>query len=231
MKRQSPSFAICFLGMAFHNNSWVIMAHSSLRKNSVNLWKQTESSTRLQTTTHIKFDLLENRSQVNRVLKKSDCVCPREPLNTRQIRTKNTFTYSESIKFHVPIVKEKRNGLTFTERSVKICRFHRHIENNATTMQRNRSAHTAWVWCKRSNLLINVFLLGTKLLLVCSNPLCLFARFRLVHAIHEAEMLASSWRIPFERDFQDPTVIFPKNKTINHVGIVCFLVSQTLIQT
>ena len=34
--------------------------------------------------------------------------------------------------------------------------------------------------------------LGAKLLLVCYNPLNLFARYRLVHAGHEAEMLASS---------------------------------------
>ena len=44
------------------------------------------------------------------------------------------------------MVKGKRNGLTFTECSVKICRFlcfQRHFENEATTMQRNQSAHTA----------------------------------------------------------------------------------------
>ena len=29
-------------------------------------------------------------------------------------------THSESIKVHVSMVKEKRNGLTFTKRSVKI---------------------------------------------------------------------------------------------------------------
>ena len=40
------------------------------------------------------------------------------------------------------------NGLTVTECSVKICRFlllSPHTENGATTMQRNRSAHTACV--------------------------------------------------------------------------------------
>ena len=45
------------------------------------------------------------------------------------------------------MVKGKKNGLTFTEYSVKICRFlllYRHIENEAATMRRNRSAHTAW---------------------------------------------------------------------------------------
>ena len=44
------------------------------------------------------------------------------------------------------MVKGKRNGLTSTECSVKpadFYRFHHHIENGATTMQRNRSAHTA----------------------------------------------------------------------------------------
>ena len=46
------------------------------------------------------------------------------------------------------MVKGKRNGLTFTECSVKIYRIlllSPHIENEATTMQRNRSAHTAWM--------------------------------------------------------------------------------------
>ena len=45
------------------------------------------------------------------------------------------------------MVKGKRNDLTSTECSVKSAvfyRFHRHIENGATTMQRNRSAHNAW---------------------------------------------------------------------------------------
>ena len=44
------------------------------------------------------------------------------------------------------MVKGKRNDLTSTECSVKSAdfyRFHRHIENGATTMQRNRSTHTA----------------------------------------------------------------------------------------
>ena len=64
-------------------------------------------------------------------------------------------THSESIKVHVSMVKEKRNGLTFTERSVKICRFRilplsPPYLNNATKLQRNRSAHTAWVRSKRS---------------------------------------------------------------------------------
>ena len=45
------------------------------------------------------------------------------PLNTRQVRTKNTSSHSKSIKFNVPMVKEKRNDLTSTECSVKICRF------------------------------------------------------------------------------------------------------------
>ena len=42
------------------------------------------------------------------------------------------------------MVKGKRNDLTSTECSVKsvdFYRFHRHIENGATTMQRNRSTH------------------------------------------------------------------------------------------
>ena len=46
------------------------------------------------------------------------------------------------------MVKGKRNGLTFTECSVKIYRIlllSPHIENEATTMQRNRSVHTAWM--------------------------------------------------------------------------------------
>ena len=41
------------------------------------------------------------------------------------------------------MVKGKRSGLTFTECSVKMRRIlslHHHIENEATTMQRNRSA-------------------------------------------------------------------------------------------
>ena len=41
------------------------------------------------------------------------------------------------------MVKGKRSGLTFTEYSVKMRRilsFYRRIENEATTMQRNRSA-------------------------------------------------------------------------------------------
>ena len=45
------------------------------------------------------------------------------------------------------MVKGKRYGLTSTECSVKSAdfyRFHRHIENGATTMQRNRSAHATW---------------------------------------------------------------------------------------
>ena len=37
--------------------------------------------------------------------------------------TKNTFTHSEQIKVHLPTVKGKQNGLTFTECSVKVCRF------------------------------------------------------------------------------------------------------------
>ena len=45
MKRQLQSFAICLLGIAFHSNSWVVTAHSSPRKSSVNLWKQMASST------------------------------------------------------------------------------------------------------------------------------------------------------------------------------------------
>ena len=64
-------------------------------------------------------------------------------LKLRDMRTENTFkinqitfTYGE---------RKKRNGLTFTECSVKICRlfpFHRHkVENNETTMQRNQSVH------------------------------------------------------------------------------------------
>ena len=53
------------------------------------------------------------------------------------------FTYGE----------RKKERPTFTEFSGKICRFKltwdRHIKNNeATTMQRNRSAHTAWVWLR-----------------------------------------------------------------------------------
>ena len=36
---------------------------------------------------------------------------------------KNTCTHSEKIKVHLPMVKGKRNGLTFTECSVKVCRF------------------------------------------------------------------------------------------------------------
>ena len=55
---------------------------------------------------------------------------------------------------------------------------------------------------------------GAKLLRDGHNPVSLFPRFRLVHADHLAEMLAESWRIPFERDFQDSTVIFLKNLTI-----------------
>ena len=42
------------------------------------------------------------------------------------------------------MVKGKRNGLTFTECSVKsaeFCYFHRHIENEATTMQRESLHH------------------------------------------------------------------------------------------
>ena len=35
---------------------------------------------------------------------------------------KNTFKHSEWIKLHLPMVKGKRNGLTSTECSVKICR-------------------------------------------------------------------------------------------------------------
>ena len=54
------------------------------------------------------------------------------------MRAKNTSTQSESIKFHVRMVKGKRNGLTFTEYSVKICRFLGYIDNHAITMQRNR---------------------------------------------------------------------------------------------
>ena len=30
-------------------------------------------------------------------------------------------------------------------KSAEFCCFHRHIENEATTMQRNGSAHTAWM--------------------------------------------------------------------------------------
>ena len=61
-------------------------------------------------------------------------------LENHRIRDK----YEQKIlfKLHLSIVKGKRNGLTFTECSVKIRRFHRHIENEATTMQRNRSARS-----------------------------------------------------------------------------------------
>ena len=61
-------------------------------------------------------------------------------LENHRIRDK----YEQKIlfKLHLSMVKGKRNGLTFTECSVKIRRFHRHIENEATTMQRNRSAHS-----------------------------------------------------------------------------------------
>ena len=55
---------------------------------------------------------------------------------------------------------------------------------------------------------------GAKLLWDGYNPVSLFPRFRLVHADHSAEMLSESWRIPFERDFQDCTFIFLKNVTI-----------------
>ena len=44
------------------------------------------------------------------------------------------------------MVKGKRNGLTFTKCSVKICRFlplSTDIENEATTVQRNRCVHTS----------------------------------------------------------------------------------------
>lgn len=47
------------------------------------------------------------------------------------------------------MVKGKRNTSTFLgnvqSKSAGFCHFHRHIENNATIMQRNRSAHTAWL--------------------------------------------------------------------------------------
>ena len=48
--------------------------------------------------------------------------------------------------------KEKGTALfllNVQSKSADFCCFHRHIENEATTMQRNRSAHTAWaalVW-------------------------------------------------------------------------------------
>ena len=161
-----------------------------------NLWKASNYDAR---------QIWSSRKPVSSyLLKNSDCVCPREPSNTRQTRKRNTSTHSESIKVYVPMVKGKKNGLTFPERSVKICRFlalSPPCWKSTTTMQCNRSAHTAWVWCKRSILLINVFLLGAKLLSDCCNPLSIFARFRLVHAGREAEMLTSSWWVLFERDF------------------------------
>ena len=52
------------------------------------------------------------------------------------------------------MVREKRNVLAFTECSVKsanFCCFHHLIENEATAMQRNRSAHTAWMKMNQSD--------------------------------------------------------------------------------
>ena len=69
-------------------------------------------------------------------------------LRTIEYATKTYRKYFYSFKVNLPMVKRKRKGLNFTECSVNVCRFlqlHRHIENEAATMQSNRSAHTAWM--------------------------------------------------------------------------------------
>ena len=98
----------------------------------------------LQTTTYIKFDLLKSQSWVTYYI---DCICTWEALNMWQMHTKNTSANSESIKFHSPMVKEKRNSQLIQNLqpiSANFCGFYCHIENNTTTMQHNRSVHTAW---------------------------------------------------------------------------------------
>ena len=63
------------------------------------------------------------------------------------------------------MVKRKRNGLTSTECSVKICRFlplSSPYWNWATTMQRNRSAHAAWGRCVFVGNLIQNFTLHLR---------------------------------------------------------------------
>ena len=71
-------------------------------------------------------------------------------LENHRIRDKyvqKMFLHIQNKWFHVPMVKGKRKSLTFTEcwsKCAEFCRFHRHIEKESTTMQRNRSAHTAW---------------------------------------------------------------------------------------
>ena len=65
-----------------------------------------------------------------------------------------TFTYGER-------KKERPNFLrNFQSTSAEFCCFHRHIENEATTMQRNRSAHTAWVRVSRVCRLIILSIIG-----------------------------------------------------------------------
>ena len=102
---------------------------------------------RLQTTTYIKFDLLEIRSQIT--YKKTVIAFV---LENHRIRDK----YEQKILLHIQNKsnyiylwwKEKGTAellRNIQSKSAEFCRFHRHIENEATTMQRNRSAHTAWI--------------------------------------------------------------------------------------
>ena len=99
---------------------------------------------KLQTTTYINFDLLENRSQITYW----KTVIAYETNTTKtillHIQNKSNYIYLWW--------KEKGTALfllNVQSKSADFCCFHRHIENEATTMQRNRSAHTAWaalVW-------------------------------------------------------------------------------------
>ena len=106
---------------------------------------------KLQTTTYINFDLLENRSQITYwktviafVLGNHRIRNKYEQKNTLHIQNKSNYIYLWW--------KEKGTALfllNVQSKSADFCCFHRHIENEATTMQRNRSAHTAWaalVW-------------------------------------------------------------------------------------
>ena len=71
---------------------------------------------------HLKFDLHENWSQITLKKKVIAFVLENYRICDKYVQ-KNTCTHSEKIKVHLPMVKGKRNGLTFTECSVKVCRF------------------------------------------------------------------------------------------------------------
>ena len=101
---------------------------------------------RLQTTTYIKFDLLEIRSQIT--YKKTVIAFVLENHRIRDKYEQKILLYIQNKSNYIyPWWKEKGTASLLRNvqsKSAEFCCFHRHIENEATTMQRNRSAHTAW---------------------------------------------------------------------------------------